>query len=313
MSAIKFLTHYTKEDKNIFFGRKKETEELFLKARRSRLTLLYGLSGTGKTSLVQCGLANRFNESDWFELYVRRRGKNLLQSLREQIFLNALTPIRPGVSHLKGLESLYLDYFRPIYIIFDQFEELFISGKPDETDSFIDFLYDLLNSAHLHINVILVMREEYLAYLDQFEKMIPNILENRMRLEVMSQPALRILIGEILEVEGIGLVPGEATAAEIIDNLKDKKGVVELPYLQVYLSRLSRQIEGGKVLHQSQVRKVGTLGDVLSDYLDEQVGQIAFSEEDKELVWQVLKSLTTLEGTKKTLTVNELIHLITYG
>ena len=55
-NPIKFLDAYTKEDRDIFFGRDKDTDRLYDTVKRSRVVLLYGLSGTGKTSLVHCGL-----------------------------------------------------------------------------------------------------------------------------------------------------------------------------------------------------------------------------------------------------------------
>ena len=71
-SPFKFLDSYTKEDHDIFFGRDKETEELYTTVFESKILLVYGVSGTGKTSLVNCGLANKFNDSDWLPISIRR-------------------------------------------------------------------------------------------------------------------------------------------------------------------------------------------------------------------------------------------------
>ena len=48
-SPFKFLDAYTKEDKDIFFGREAETDELYDRVFETNLVLLYGASGTGKT------------------------------------------------------------------------------------------------------------------------------------------------------------------------------------------------------------------------------------------------------------------------
>ena len=71
-SPFKFLDAYRKEDGEIFFGRDAEIEQLYQLIFQSNITLVYGQSGTGKTSLVQCGLANRLSASDWFNIYIRR-------------------------------------------------------------------------------------------------------------------------------------------------------------------------------------------------------------------------------------------------
>ena len=83
-SPFKFLDSFTKEDKDIFFGRDKETEELYQKVFESKLLLIYGVSGTGKSSLLQCGLANKFQESDWLPISIRRGG-DINESLRKSI------------------------------------------------------------------------------------------------------------------------------------------------------------------------------------------------------------------------------------
>ena len=49
---FKFLDSYTREDKNIFFGRDSETEDIFRKLYSGKLLLVYGKSGTGKSSII---------------------------------------------------------------------------------------------------------------------------------------------------------------------------------------------------------------------------------------------------------------------
>lgn len=83
-SPFKFLSAYQKEDKNIFFGRQKESAQLYNAVFASKLTLLYGASGTGKTSLVQCGLGNLFFDTDWLPLFIRR-GTDINQSVYKKL------------------------------------------------------------------------------------------------------------------------------------------------------------------------------------------------------------------------------------
>ena len=60
LSPFKFLDAYQKEDGDIFFGREAEVQELYKMSYQTNLILVYGVSGTGKTSIVRCGLANCF-------------------------------------------------------------------------------------------------------------------------------------------------------------------------------------------------------------------------------------------------------------
>lgn len=79
-SPFKFLDSYTKDDRDIFFGCDREIEEMYQKVFESKILLVYGISGTGKTSLINCGLANKFEDTDWLPVNVRR-GRNMTESL----------------------------------------------------------------------------------------------------------------------------------------------------------------------------------------------------------------------------------------
>ena len=85
VSPFKLLDPYTIEDKDIFFGRDHGVvDSLYKMVFQTNLILVYGQSGTGKTSIIKCGLANRFKKTDWFDLYVRRQD-NINDALRNAI------------------------------------------------------------------------------------------------------------------------------------------------------------------------------------------------------------------------------------
>ena len=69
---FKFLDSYNNTDTDIFFGRDEEIDALYQMTFQSDLLLVYGASGTGKTSLINAGLAGRFKAPDWLALTIRR-------------------------------------------------------------------------------------------------------------------------------------------------------------------------------------------------------------------------------------------------
>ena len=121
-NPFKFLDAYAHEDREIFFGWDREIEDMYQNVVESKILLVHGISGTGKTSLIDCGLANKFEDSDWLPVNVRR-GTNIIESLRNELKKIALTPVkedsglqgnRGAAQVLKSLKSIYLDHFKTI-------------------------------------------------------------------------------------------------------------------------------------------------------------------------------------------------------
>ncbi len=92
-SPFKFLDAYTRRDSKHFFGRDEEIEKLYKMVFETPLVLVYGLSGTGKTSLVQCGLASKFDGPDWFPFFIRRNN-DINQSLHDEIDNQVIVEIK---------------------------------------------------------------------------------------------------------------------------------------------------------------------------------------------------------------------------
>lgn len=313
-SPFKFLDAYGADDGKTFFGRATEIEALYALVMKSRLVLVYGPSGSGKTSLIQCGLANRFKPTDWFPVFVRR-GEDLNASLRQRIDALATTPIDPAADVVAAARSLYLDFYRPVYFIFDQFEELFIlqDDKPrdapgtTEAASFFATIQALLGS-DLNCKIIISMREEYIAWLQDFEAAVPTLFSSRLRVEQMTLGTVQEVIVDMTAAVGITLENGAQTARKITEQMGDRRVGVQLAYLQVYLDRLYR--EAGKtatpqLFTDALVAKLGELGDVMAEFLEEQTQAIADDVRSrhpslpKGAVHRLLEALTTVEGTKQ--------------
>ncbi|MCD4737626.1 MAG: ATP-binding protein [Bacteroidales bacterium] len=157
-SPFKFLDSYTKADKDIFFGREKETEEVYSRLFYSNLLLVYGPSGSGKTSLLQCGVANRFGEQNWKPVFIRRK-QNIIDALHHELDKQAITPKKAGENITKKLYSLYLDYLMPVYLVLDQFEELFVFGSAVEKKKIVDVLKEILAKREANTHIIISIRE----------------------------------------------------------------------------------------------------------------------------------------------------------
>lgn len=318
-SPFKLLDAYDKSDTARYFGRKREVAQLYNAVFSSRLTLLYGASGTGKTSLIRCGLENKFYDTDWLPLFIRRN-QGINASLRAAL-LAELEGMETDAEASPGeyIQNLYRQHFKTIYLIFDQFEELFIEGKADEQARFYQDIRDLLQSDR-QVKVLLVMREEWLGHLNAFERVVPGLFDNRVRIERMrEQMLLRNVIPGMVRAAGIGLIEPRQTVPLIIQQIEDPRDGVDLADLQVYLDRMYRKAvaagSGTVQFGPDLVEKVGEIKNVLSVFLDEQMQDLenklktTFPLPDAASVpLDILFTLVTNDRTKRSQSLEEILE-----
>jgi hypothetical protein len=235
-SPFKFLDPFELNDKDYFFGRTEEIDELYNMVFKTPLLLVYGLSGTGKTSLIQCGLASRFAGPNWFPFKIRR-GKNINESVHQVLASAFPEGEKPKRSLLENVHFLFRHHLRPVYLIFDQFEELFILGDREEQIAFARSIRELID-AEIPCKVILVMREEFHGQLYYLEKEIPSIYDFRLRVEPMGIKKVNEVILGSFEKFNISLEDPEENLERIYTNISGGRSGIQLPYLQVYLDML---------------------------------------------------------------------------
>ncbi|MEQ1745727.1 MAG: ATP-binding protein [Saprospiraceae bacterium] len=340
---FKFLDAYAREDSDIFFGRNDEIENLYEMVFQSDLLLVYGASGTGKTSLIQCGLANKFQTHDWLPLFIRR-GSNLNQAFANELETaggtlaeadnNALDWLDDDLSNetsasaatktlsplARRLRAIYLRHFKPVYLIFDQFEELYVLGDKKEQDKFIESVQEILR-VEQPVKIIISIREEYLGYLYDFERAVPELLRKKLRVEPMNLDKVQTVITSVgqLPNSNVRLETGQeaAIANQIFEKIRGGATslTIELPYLQVFLDKLYLHATGDEhrqadaLLSLDTLKKIGNIGDVLRDFLDEQVLLIARALDQKpDAIWRILSPLVTLDGTKEPLSGPDLCN-----
>ena len=311
-SPFKFLDSYTISDRDIFFGRDHDITDLYRKVFESKILLVYGVSGTGKSSLINCGLASRFDESDWLPVNIRR-GNNIIESLEDAVNKQAIYPLKKNSGIAERINSIYLDHFKPVYLIFDQFEELFIFGSEEERKEFINQINEIVRSK-TQCRIIMVIREEFLAGITEFEENLPDIFSNRFRVEKMKRANAVFAVEGPCGVYKIKTEPG--FSEELIDMLCPIGNEIELTFLQIYLDRIFRiSVYGqkeGQVLEFSKdlLTKAGSVSDLLGQFLEEQIREM----DDPDTGMSILKSFVSVQGTRRQMTVTEVLDSIgTFG
>lgn len=340
-SPFKLLQAYGAEDQRFFYGRERETRQLYDALLRTKFMLIYGASGTGKTSLIQCGLPGMFSPRDWMPLIIRR-GADFLSSIRESLqqryqelfdqhqahyqkwFSEEQLSEPPPTETLRDLiRALFNLSYVPVYLVLDQFEELFTLGNQAEQQAFFSALAELdLFSEDLFCKILLVTREEYIAHFYRFEQQLPFLFEHRFRVEKMRDQQLLGVVRGTLTASYVGYPRFELEekgGQQILQNLTDQRGEIDLTTLQVYLDRLyqeGRQRLKGRDYLLFDVELVGEhkIENVLANFLDKQVKEVSQSlRREVDLPLQVLFQLVTDEGTKRSLNATEVFHSLQIG
>jgi len=144
------LASFTEETRAYFFGREEEVAELARRVQRKLLTLLFGQSGLGKTSILRAGLVPRLRGQGYCPIYVRidyaRSAPEPAEQIKQAIMQSARrsgqwTQVGVAVAGESLWEFLHHrdDVLRdesgatliPL-LIFDQFEEIFTLAQSDE-------------------------------------------------------------------------------------------------------------------------------------------------------------------------------------
>jgi hypothetical protein len=106
-SPYRGLVAIEEKDSDYFFGRTRETVEVLnALAAPSRLPVLIGNSGVGKSSLAQAGVLAALKRQAWPEAaHTRNTWPQVFQDSRQWCFLS----LRPGTDPLKALVEPFLD------------------------------------------------------------------------------------------------------------------------------------------------------------------------------------------------------------
>ncbi len=158
------LLAFREADQAYFEGRRAETEDLFRLVMRERLTVLFSLSGLGKSSLLQAGLFPLLRNESILPVYMRldfsATQPGLVSQVKSAIVAQAgladidAPAINPNETLWEYFHRQENDFWsrrnRPVMplIAFDQFEEIFTLGRLDArrihaTETLLQQLADL--------------------------------------------------------------------------------------------------------------------------------------------------------------------------
>jgi WD40 repeat protein len=304
-------------DALLFFGRERETEIVVANLIASRLTVLYGPSGVGKSSLLRAAVARSLRALPEEPLVVvfSTWSDDPNVALAEAVAEAAgNSPNGTAVAALVHAQSE-----RDVYVVLDQAEEYFLYHADDGgPDSFAEALPAVLG-AQVRVNVLISLREDSLAKLDRFTGRIPSLFSNTLRLDRLDRQSARAAI--LKPVERYAELSGAPIAVEpeLVEDVLDEVGAgqiesalgglgtvergypgarIEAPYLQLVMQRIwdEEKADASTLLRANTLARLGGAQHVVEEHLAGAMDEL--SDEEKDVSARLFNHLVTPSGTK---------------
>ncbi|GAA6621022.1 caspase family protein [Scytonema sp. NUACC26] len=175
------LKSYEEKHSSLFFGREELVKQLYthISDRRHQLTVVLGVSGSGKSSLVKAGLIpclQNHHEQEFFILPTIRPTKSPFKALAEAVLQNASVNETEKSKEISSLKQklqeapnqfihLIEQYDRvrantKFLLVVDQFEELVTMCKEETRASFLNFLAQAL-ATDSRLYIVLTLRSDF--------------------------------------------------------------------------------------------------------------------------------------------------------
>ncbi len=294
-----FLDSYEQADATLFYGRRSEIRALAELAISSQLTVLFGPSGVGKTSLIGAGLLPLLAKNDIVGIQVRIATDSswgLSGAIVNQIVPNL------EMNFIDQLATLADSTGKLLVVIFDQLEELFTLANPAISESFARSVKEAQIKIPAPIHFIFSIREDYLAQLAELRSQLPRMLDRTFRLEPLNTRQAYEVIVEPAEKCGYRF-ESELADTMIVDLLEEKQSIdpVDLQVICYRLLSAIKQKEARTFLFQDY-QSLGRAETILADFLE----NVTARGDCPAGAMDVLKSLTTSAGTKVFLTQAQL-------
>lgn len=333
------LRPYTEEDREYFFGREEEAETIGANLLTAPLTILYGVSGVGKTSVLLAGVVPYLDGvgdvlpvvfRDWhdddFATVLRRR-------IADAVLERTGRPISPAADLGAVVADAAAAAEASVALILDQFEEYFLYHRSGPVaEEFDSQLARVVNRTDLDASILVGIREDSLSTLDRFRSRIPNLFGHLLRLEHLNAPAARrairdpltqynelrggrmgvedALVDALVEEVRAGRVMlghgGRGTRASENMEVEAATGGIEAPFLQLVLERLweVERARTSDVLRLTTLRELGGAEQIVRDHLTAVVD--GMEAEEREVCALLFDRLVTPGGRKIAYTVEEL-------
>jgi WD40 repeat protein len=340
----KGLRAYMEADGDYFFGRDSDRDLVIANLMASRLTVLYGPSGVGKSSLLQAGVMRHLRRmpedafsylavpkaiivyhSSWHSDSLKELGHALVQAVPDDGAENKERPLSA-----KLVNDLTERHHADVYLLLDQFEDQTLYQTGPEGEAFLAELGRIITMPGLRVSVLLGVREDALAKLDPLKAHVPGLYDNNLRLRHLNQAAAREAIeGPLTRYNAVvasgkqvtiepelidELLPQIQTGSVSVGDVEQGGGgasveSIETPFLQLVMKRLWKEEArlGSLALRRETLASLGGANRIVSQHLD--AVMLKLTEQQRDVAADMFRYLVTRSGTKIAHTAEDLADL----
>ncbi len=333
MNPFPGLRPFTQEEDYLFFGREEQTLELLKRLGSNRFVAVVGTSGSGKSSLVRCGLLSELlggrmlGAGSLWEIAVTHPGGNPLALLTDSLLEAVLYDREEEHARENLLATLSRSHFGLVeavrqadlgegtnfLLIVDQFEEIFRfqdagQRQQEVANEFVSLLLEAVAQKEVPIYVVLTMRSDFIGECGQFEGLAEMVSRGEFLIPRLTREQYKRVI------EGPIKVAGGQIAPRLLQRLLNDLGqqADQLPCLQHALMRTwdvwaqRRKDEVGRMkdetapssLDMDDYQRVGRMSQALSLHADEIYESLA-SDRQRELCKGLFQALTVEESNNR--------------
>ena len=322
MNPFPGLRPFTQEEDYLFFGREEQTIELLQRLGSNRFVAVVGTSGSGKSSLVRCGLLSQLlggkmleAGASW-EIAVTHPGGNPLALLTDALLEADLYDREQEHARENLLATLSRSHFGLVeavkqadlvqgtnfLLVVDQFEEIFRfheagQMQQEAANEFVSLLLEAAAQKEVPIYVVLTMRSDFIGECGQFEGLAEMVNRGEFLIPRLNREQYKRVI------EGPIKVAGGQIAPRLLQRLLNDLGqqADQLPCLQHALMR-TWNVWAGKgdteALDLDDYQRVGKMSQALSLHADEIYESLA-SDRQRELCQGIFQALTVEESNSR--------------
>lgn len=335
------LRPFHPSESHLFFGREGQSEEILKNLSNNRFTAVLGASGSGKSSLIYCGLIPVLNggflqngKSKW-KIVITRPGSSPIANLaisftetflqnetestiQTESFINqaVLNRSSSGVSDL--VEQYGISADESVLLLVDQFEETFRyqyssrdSSAIDRVEHFVNLIVSAVEQTELPIYVVITMRSDFIGDCSPFQKLTKFINDSHYLIPRMTRDDFQKAI------TGPVAVGGGSISDQLVQLLLNEMGnnPDHLPILQHALMRTwdywVNFSDTSLPMGITEYEAIGRLERALSNHSNEAFDELTIDQ--KRTCEVVFKSLTEKgadnRGIRRPTSISELSQI----